>query len=84
MCPVEAILGDGMLEDTRFFKVKWVGYPEPTWEPAENVEGADDAIAAFLQARTAAGRRSRSRSPRRGERHRKPVAPRSSGDVTLV
>ncbi|KAE8960771.1 hypothetical protein PR002_g30104 [Phytophthora rubi] len=40
---VEAILGDEMSESTsnsrdqRLFKVKWVGYDEPTWEPLANL-----------------------------------------------
>ena len=85
VCEVERIVDQGVLGgDTAFLKVKWVNYPEPSWEPAVNVVGADDAIAEFLVARTRPDRRSRSRSPRRGVRVRFSVAPRSSPDVTQV
>ena len=42
---VERLLGSFVKQGTRYFKVKWKGYKERTWEPAENIP--DELIADY-------------------------------------
>ena len=34
---VECLLGSFVKKGTRYFKVKWKGYKDRTWEPADNI-----------------------------------------------
>ena len=45
---VESVLSMKEVNGNKFYKVKFVGYNKPTWEPEENVEDCTDHIEAYL------------------------------------
>jgi len=45
---VEMITKMKVMEDETYYKVKWVGSTKQTWEPEDNLFGAQDAIDNFL------------------------------------
>ena len=47
---VEAILDSRIHRHRLQYRVQWTGYEEHTWEPAENVDDARDAIEAYHEA----------------------------------
>jgi len=44
---VEAVLNDKLLDDGRFYEIKWVGYAETTWEAQDNLADATKLVGEY-------------------------------------
>jgi len=44
---VEAVLSDKLLDDGRFYEIKWVGYSETTWEAQDNLADATKLVGEY-------------------------------------
>jgi hypothetical protein len=49
--PVEKIVGHRFRKGVHYFKVKWEGYPEPSWEPESSFSNAWALVDEFLEQR---------------------------------